>query len=33
MMKIRNIQQDPNLTDEEKASKIRRAISIEFKQP
>jgi hypothetical protein len=32
-MKIRNIQSDINLTDEEKEAKIRRAISIEFKQP
>lgn len=33
MMKIRNIQLDEKLTDEEKEAKIRRAISIEFKQP
>lgn len=33
MMKIRNIQSDINLTDEEKEAKIRRAISIEFNQP
>lgn len=33
MMKIRNIQSDENLTDEEKEAKIRRAISIEFNQP
>lgn len=33
MMKIRNIQSDINLTDEEKEARIRRAISIEFNQP
>ena len=33
MIKIRNIQSDANLTDEEKEAKIRRAISIEFNQP
>lgn len=33
MMKIKNIQSDPDLTSEEKEAKIRRAISVEFKQP
>lgn len=33
MIKIRNIQADPDLTDEEKEKKIRNAISIEFKRP
>lgn len=33
MIKIRNIQSDPNMTDEEKERRIRNAISMEFKQP
>ena len=33
MIKIRNIQADPDMTEEEKEKKIRNAISIEFKRP
>jgi hypothetical protein len=33
MIRIRQIQADPKLSDEEKEAKIRRAISMEFKQP
>ena len=33
LIKIRQIQSDPNMTDEEKERRIRNAISIEFKQP
>ena len=33
MIKIKNIQSDPDLTAEEKEAKIRRAISVEFSQP
>ena len=33
MLKIKNIQADPDLTAEEKEAKIRRAISTEFSQP
>lgn len=33
MIKIRNIQADPDITEEEKEEKIRNAISIEFKRP
>lgn len=33
LIKIRQIQSDPDMTDEEKERKIRSAISIEFKQP
>ena len=33
MLKIKNIQADPDLTAEEKETKIRRAISVEFSQP
>ncbi len=33
LMKIREIQEDPNMTPEEKERKIRSAISIEFHQP
>lgn len=33
LIKIRQIQEDPDMTDEEKERRIRNAISIEFKQP
>lgn len=33
MARIRNIQADTKLTEEEKEARIRRAISVEFKQP
>jgi hypothetical protein len=33
LIKIRQIQEDPDMTDEEKERRIRNAISIEFHQP
>jgi hypothetical protein len=33
MIRIRQIQADPNMTDEEKESRIRTLISREFRQP